>query len=227
MYARASRAAAIKALTGPVVGLFAVPVAVSGLTSLWQAGALAQFLAGLATWGAVSAFHYQRTIGLFRSSIADEAMDLHRVDTSRVRTLIVTADVTKGAGQAVGTLMNHMTNLQAIHLIVGYSDATDQAHLIDVLTDHARGIGLKVAVSGRPIAIAPFELLEDDQTALRRFLAPFADTEDSWLDVTGGTATMSVAATRAANAVGLHTCYTAMDRSKKPEVFYGVVDITA
>jgi hypothetical protein len=226
MSARASRAAVITALTGPTVGLFAVPVVVSGGTSLLQAPAWLQVVCGVVAWACASAYHYSRAAKLRKTvQVADDS-GIQTIDLAEIRTLVATADTSKGTAQAVGTLMSRLPNLNEVHLIVGNSSAADQAALVNSLTQYATTVPRPLRVNAQPLLISPMELPEHDQHALHALLAKLANSDGVWVDVTGGTKAMTVAATRAATAVGLPTCYVAMDRTKEPAVFFGVVDIT-
>lgn len=225
MNLRGSQTALIKALTGPVVGLFAAPVLVGAVLTLLNVGPVIEVTSAAVAFGAVSLYHTLRAQRLNRTLSAPPGADLNAVELASVTTLIATANVSNGANQAVGTLISKLPNLQEVHLIVGPCDVAQQAAFVETLGDYARLEGRNLRIGGQPLTIAPLQVTDDDQAALRRFLGPFLDRENTWIDITGGTVAMSLAVNRAASALGLNLCYTATDMRATPPVFYGVVDL--
>lgn len=225
MNLRAGQDGLVKALTGPVVGLFAAPVLLGAVLTLLDVGPVIELTSATLAFGAVSVFHTLRARRLNRTLSAPAETDLNSVDLASVTTLIATANVDNGAGQAVGTLISKMPNLREVHVIVGHSDVAQQATFVAALGDYARLMGRNLRIGGQPLTIAPLQVTDDDQVALRRYLGGFVGSESSWVDITGGTVAMSVAVNRAAAALGLNVCYTATNMKATPPVFYGVVDL--
>lgn len=225
MNIRAGQEGLVRALTGPVVGLFAAPVLLGAVLTLLNVGPVIELASATLAFGAVSVFHTLRARRLNRTLSAPAETDLNSVDLASVTTLIATANVDNGPNQAVGTLISKLPNLQEVHVIVGPCDVAQQAAFVQTLGDYARLMGRPLRIGGQPLTINHLQVTEDDQAALRRYLRKSVGRENTWVDITGGTVAMSLAVNRAASALGLNVSYTATDRRATPPVFYGVVDL--
>lgn len=119
MNLRAGQEGLVKALTGPVVGLFAAPVLLGAVLTLLNVGPVIELTSAAVAFGAVSLFHTFRARRLNRTFSAPPDDDLNSVELASVTTLIATANVDNGPNQAVGTLISKLPNLQEVHVIVG------------------------------------------------------------------------------------------------------------
>ena len=228
MNTHGNRAALLKSLTGQAAAIYSWPMVITSFLTLMRADAWVTLVSGVLGFCLSYLFHRYRAGRLNAALTASAEQNLRYIDPDAVRTLIATAYVGQGAAQAVGTLIEKLPNLQTIHLIVGHSDAgvNDQADLIEKLTEHARIMGRAVNIDPRPVAIAPWEVHRDDPVLLRTYLGRIPAGSDTWVDVTGGTVAMSLAVARAVESTGHNICYTANDRTRRPPVYFGVVDVT-
>lgn len=89
-----------------------------------------------------------------------------------------------------------LPKLHTVYLIVGLSEVGQQAELVEALRAEAAALGRSLRVDGNPVTIQAQQVTDSDQEALVDFLRPFAEQAGAWVDITGGTKTMSIAVAR-------------------------------
>lgn len=216
-----------RSFTGPFGSLVVVPIWITALLGYLDWSPLALFAASALLSVATYGFLRHQAKRLNAAIEEDSRPLLHYVDPSTVTTLIATANCAQGAKQAVGTLIERLPQLTDVHLIVSQTNVHEQATLIDALKDHASHFGRQIRVHEDPTTCSAYEWSPDEQVVIQHNLSKVRPGPHVVVDVTGGTAAMTLAAERAATAVGHRITYTAMDTSQKPPHYYGLVDVSA
>ena len=141
-------------------------------------------------------------------------------ETRGIITLVATANVGQHPSQAVLTAMENLPDLAAVHLIVGESDRTDSGEFIKALRwamdqdDRLRG----VVIQRRVHDMNPFDVEDDDITRLQLFFMGLQPGPHTWVDVTGGTALMSMVVKQVAERNAHLISYTVTEEvDRQPE----------
>lgn len=115
-------------------------------------------------------------------------------DTHGITNLVATANVGQHPSQAVLTAMENLPDLKVVHLVVGESDRMDSGDFIRALRwtmdrdDRLRD----VVIHRRVHDMNPFDVEDDDTARLQLFFMGLQPGRHTWVDVTGGTALMSM-----------------------------------
>lgn len=115
-------------------------------------------------------------------------------DTHGITNLVATANVGQHPSQAVLTAMENLPDLRVVHLVVGESDRMESGDFIRALrwamdrNDRLRD----VLIHRRVHDLNPFDVEDDDVARLQLFFIGLQPGRHTWVDVTGGTALMSM-----------------------------------
>lgn len=145
-----------------------------------------------------------------------------QLDPASVRTLVATYNVLKTESQAVDTLLPLLPNLERLHLVYGKGGAATPQVVVDRIT-RLRTAFPRIEVDPVPTGIEPLRLTETDQYVLRDLLSGIPLDEATRIDVTGGTAPMTVAVMRAAAAANHRVTYTMTNSDAT--IFEGLLEL--